>query len=156
MGGKDTEDSACDPRRSHPRRPRHGQPPCASPASTLADCLAMRANPKDFRKTHLARHRTTECGGMSRTMLHLDRKCQVCCQLLDDFIQQFAAMAEAQEKQKQLEAAAPAAEQTWPFPLRSPDIHFRRRVSKARGRLEVCAAAASLQLAAWRVQTEGR
>jgi hypothetical protein len=33
-------------------------------------------------------------------------------ELLDDFIDQFAALAEAQEKQKQLEAAASAAEQT--------------------------------------------
>ena len=31
---------------------------------------------------------------------------------LDQLIEQFAALAEAQEKQKQLEAAAPAAEQT--------------------------------------------
>ena len=33
-------------------------------------------------------------------------------ELLDDFIDQFAALADAQEKQKQLEAAGPAAEQT--------------------------------------------
>jgi hypothetical protein len=31
---------------------------------------------------------------------------------LDQLIEQFAALAEAQQKQKQLEAAAPAAEQT--------------------------------------------
>jgi hypothetical protein len=33
-------------------------------------------------------------------------------ELLDDFIDQFAALADAQEKQKQLEAQKPAAEQT--------------------------------------------
>ena len=33
-------------------------------------------------------------------------------ELLDDFIEQFAAIADAQEKQKELEAQKPAAEQT--------------------------------------------
>jgi len=41
-------------------------------------------------------------------------------ELLDDFIDQFAALADAQEKQKQLEAAGPAAEQTVDVKVEEP------------------------------------